>query len=62
VKAFEKKYAEELETLDEDKLRSLEEFAAVFQSVEEVDSEEGELIELPPPVKKRVPKSRFVCC
>jgi len=58
VKAFEKKYAEELEGFDPEKLRTTEEFASIFQAIEEVDDEEGELVELPPPVKKRAPKAR----
>jgi hypothetical protein len=50
----------ELKEFDQEKLKEKEEYADTFKLIDECDdeNEEGELVALPPPIKKRAPKAR----
>jgi hypothetical protein len=60
IKAFEKRYSKELASFDLEKLQTQEAFAEMFHIIEQVEDEEGELIELPLPPRKRTQKARYV--
>lgn len=60
MKTFGKKYADEFQDMDIEKLREQATFSEIFQSIEEVNGDDidREEIELPP-VRKRAPKARY---